>query len=158
MNLLTKLTATFCLLFIGISHVNASSTAFTKVEFEQVKQKYKDKQWLMLLWSVDCPPCFKELAIVQKLNAKLTDLNIILINTDADEETRVERDTIIKQFDLQRIANYHFTDGQSDKSRYLIDPQWYGELPRSYFIQANGKFNGKSGLASESLIEHWLSR
>jgi len=156
MNILTKITATFCLFLIGITQANASSTIFTKAEFEQVKQQYQDQQWLMLLWSVDCPPCFKELAIIGKLSQKSDKLNFILINTDADEESSAERQAVIQQFKLQNVANFHFADGQADQSRYLIDPHWYGELPRSYFIQNNGTFNGKSGLVSESLLRQWL--
>jgi len=49
-----------------------------------------------------------------------------------------------------------FADGEGDRNRYLIDANWYGELPRSYFVEPSGKFHGKSGLVSESLLTKWL--
>ena len=154
-NIINILLAT--ILALATSNVYASSSVFTKAELELVKKQYQGQQWLMLLWSVDCPPCFKELAIIQKLKASSANLKVMLVNTDADEESYLERETIVKQFDLQSLANYHFVDGQGDQSRYAIDPQWYGELPRSYFFKASGESIGKSGLVNEVLIKKWLA-
>ena len=71
--------------------------------------------------------------------------------------TREERTEIIEKFSLNHLKNFHFVDGQSDQSRYIIDSTWYGELPRSYFVQSNGKFHGKSGLVKESTLIKWLA-
>ena len=60
---------------------------------------------------------------------------------------------LVAQFNLPL---YHFADGQGDKNRFIIDSSWYGELPRSYFVEANGKFHGKSGLIKEALLTQWL--
>ena len=114
------------------------------------------KQWLMLLWSVDCPPCFKELAIIQKLKAQHENLAVVIINTDANDEIKAERKEIIEKFELSNFTNFHFVDGKGDQSRFFIDPNWYGELPRSYFIESSGKFHGKSGLVNKSILTQWL--
>jgi len=157
MSLLKNLS--FALLFIFCccnNYVYASSIAFDKEQFSIIKKKNMGKQWLMLLWSVDCPPCFKELAIIQKLQSQHDDLAVVIINTDADDEIAKERVEIIKQFELDNFSNFHFVDGQSDQSRYIIDSSWYGELPRSYFVESNGKFHGKSGLVNKPLLTQWL--
>jgi len=140
----------------SVNNSKRRSLAFNQQQFEQIKQQYQGKQWLMLLWSVDCPPCFKELALVSELYHQRGPLNIVLINTDADEAASTERQHIINKFNLASLANYHFVDGSATKSRYLIDPSWYGELPRSYFVEQNGKFNGQSGLIKRALLQHWL--
>ena len=139
-----------------INVVYGNSIAFNKEQLTKVKVENKGKQWLMLLWSVDCPPCFKELAILQKLKNKYDDLPVVIINTDADDESVEERKAVINKFELNHLTNLHFVDGKADQSRFLIDPQWYGELPRSYFIEKNGQFHGKSGLVNKVILTQWL--
>ncbi len=157
MSYLTKFSLHLLLLFFYCSqYAHASSIALDKEQFDKIKQLNQGKQWLMLLWSVDCPPCFKELAIIQKLKSQHGDLAVVIINTDADDEITKERVSIIEKFELDKLSNFHFTDGEGDRSRFLIDSTWYGELPRSYFVESNGRFHGKSGLVKESMIIQWL--
>ncbi|KGJ89713.1 TlpA family protein disulfide reductase [Colwellia psychrerythraea] len=129
---------------------------FNQQVFEQLKQKYQGSRWLMLLWSVDCPPCMKELALVKKLQQQKQDLAVVIVNVDSDEESEQQRQAIIKHFELTQLTHLYFRDGFEDHSRYLIDPQWYGELPRSYFIDEAGTFHGKSGLVTKALLDKWL--
>jgi thiol-disulfide isomerase/thioredoxin len=132
------------------------SILFTKERFEQIKQKRLGQKWLTLLWSVDCPPCMKELALVQKLQKNQKKLTVLLINTDTEESSDKERVEIIKHFGLTNLESLHFSDGQESQQRYQVDPQWFGELPRSYFINEQGVFHGKSGLIPETLLTQWL--
>lgn len=134
----------------------AQGEVFTKVAFEQVKSKYKGQRWLMLMWSVDCPPCMKELSLIQKLRKEKPSLTVVIVNTDADEESFSEVRKILTQFELEDLDNYYFADGEADSSRYIIDPSWYGELPRSYFVEPNATFHGKSGLIAESFLKKWF--
>ena len=157
MSLKNKLTSAILLwLIFGSSVAFAESIAFNKEQLIALKKENMGKQWLMLLWSVDCPPCFKELAIIQKLQRQHDDLAVVIINTDASDEINTERSDIIEKFDLTTVTNYHFVDGKGDQSRFYIDPNWYGELPRSYFVESDGKFHGKSGLIAEELLIQWL--
>lgn len=142
--------------FCCFQYAHANSTVFNQEQFDKIKQQNQGKQWLMLLWSVDCPPCFKELAIIQKLATKHDNLAVVIINTDADEEVTTERTQIIDKFKLNELSVFHFANDKADHSRFIIDPSWYGELPRSYFIEKNGKFHGKSGLVKESMVSQWL--
>ena len=143
-------------LFLTGNVTYAASLAFNKTELTSIKEQNKGKKWLMLMWSVDCPPCFKELAVIKKLAQQGVNLNIVLVNADASDEATQERINVIDEFQLNDLLNLHFIDGKAEYSRYLIDNTWFGELPRSYFVDANGKFHGKSGLVKESLISQWL--
>jgi thiol-disulfide isomerase/thioredoxin len=142
------------LLYTSASY--ADSIAFNKEQLATLKTQNMGKQWLMLLWSVDCPPCFKELAIIQKLQRQHDDLAVVIINTDASDEIKTERKDIIEKFELSHLTNFYFVDGQGDQNRFFIDPTWYGELPRSYFVESNGTFHGKSGLVDQSTLTKWL--
>ncbi|WOH39110.1 hypothetical protein RI844_07760 [Thalassotalea fonticola] len=148
------------MLFLFISTLNskavwANETAFNADELAQIKQQHMGKKWLMLLWSVDCPPCFKELKLLKNMSQKHENLAIVIVNID-EQVTAAERQQIINEYQLQSLQHFYFLDGQSDINRYVIDPDWYGELPRSYFVDATGKFYGKSGLVGEELLNKWL--
>jgi thiol-disulfide isomerase/thioredoxin len=129
---------------------------FTQVAFDEMKAKYQGNKWLTLLWSVDCPPCMKELALVQKLQQQTKDIAVVIINVDTYENSEQQRDEILLHFDLTQRKHFHFQEDLEDQSRYHIDPQWFGELPRSYFIDEAGIFHGKSGLVSKELLSKWL--
>jgi thiol-disulfide isomerase/thioredoxin len=110
------------------------------------------------LWSLDCPSCFKELKLIQSIQEteKNTALNIVFINADDNSAVQFERKQVLTFYNMQPYENYYFVDGQADKNRYQIDPNWYGELPRSYFVNKEGIFQGKSGLLGEESIKIWL--
>lgn len=152
--LITTLLALLMTMFINKT-LQAKETAFSAIEFEQLKQQHLGKKWLMLLWSVDCPPCFKELKLINKMNQQYDDLAIIIVNTDEQVDAS-ERQKIIDEHQLQGFQHFYFEDGQTAHNRFVIDPSWYGELPRSYFVDVSGKFYGKSGLIAEELLSKWL--
>lgn len=133
-----------------------SSIELTNLKFEQLKQQQLGQKWLLLLWSVDCPPCMKELALVQQLKHQQNDIAVIMINTDTQETSAKERNDILQHFELTQLNNFHFAAGREDQQRYHIDPQWFGELPRSYFVDEAGEFHGKSGLISKEFLSQWL--
>ena len=83
-------------------------------------------------------------------------LNVVYINADDSDEVAFERKQVLADYEMNLFENFYFADGQGDKSRYHIDPSWYGELPRSYFVNEEGMFHGKSGLLDEALIIQWL--
>jgi thiol-disulfide isomerase/thioredoxin len=137
-------------------NANAEIQEFSKAGFEQLKKENLGKQWLMVLWSVDCPACFKELALLKKIHQSQPDIAVIIVNADDNNEVDSERKKIIASYQLSSLPNYYFADNSGDESRYIIDSSWFGELPRSYFVTADGKFHGKSGLIDEQLMKKWL--
>lgn len=138
------------------SEAIAEPQPYSASAIQQVKQQYSNQQWLMVLWSVDCPPCFKELALIQKIRQQHKDINVVLVNADDNDDVSMQRQQVIEKYQLADLTSFHFNDGQGDRERYQIDPNWYGELPRSYFVDTTGKFHGKSGLLDEQLIRKWL--
>lgn len=144
------------LLLLSSGQLLAKSIEFGQSELEKAKQRYHGKQWMVLLWSLDCPPCFKELAMVGRLYQQAKDLPVVLINTDGDDTMTAERDAIINKYQLTGLPNLHFADDQAAQGRFIIDSQWYGELPRSYFYAADGSRVGRSGLVDAGLLRKWL--
>lgn len=136
--------------------VLANVAPFNGDVFDQIKNKNLGKQWLMVLWSVDCPACYKELALIKSLRKENPNIDVIIVNTDGEDEANAESYKVMAKYQLLDTTTYFFEEGTADRNRYAIDPTWYGELPRSYFVDKKGKFNGKSGLVDPALLRKWL--
>ena len=57
--------------------------SFTFDSFSEIKSKFKDQEFLLGLWSVDCPPCLVELNMMGELLELNPDLPFVLISTDS---------------------------------------------------------------------------
>ncbi len=147
-----------CFYFISVNASGEYFQAFSKEALLKQQHENKGKRWLMLLWSVDCPPCYKELALLRDLRKQYDLWPIIIINTDDNDDISEERAQVIKQFKLDDLLNLYFVDSQGAYNRYSIDPHWHGELPRSYFIDEQGKVMGQSGLLNKKLLLAWLKK
>lgn len=152
-----KVVVNFVMLILLSTSLNAKEVAFSADAFTRMKQENQGKAWLMLLWSVDCPPCFKELAIIKKMRAEQSDLPIVVVNADDFSDVVEQRHEVIEQFGFNNTTTYYFPEGSASHSRYLIDPTWHGELPRSYFVDKKGQLRGRSGLVNEQHIRQWLA-
>jgi len=108
-----------------------------KIEsFSDIEDYYDGEKFLVMLWSVDCPPCIQELTILKELNQKNNLSNIVLINVDGKAENENVQD-IITMYSLENLDNWIFADSYMEKLRYKIDQNWAGELPRSYYYEPN---------------------
>ena len=128
---------------------------FLSGSYSQILEQHKQQTFVLVLWSVDCPPCHKELEMLGKLVTKDPELNIVLVSTDIETENDIVQ-AILSKYQLGNIESWIFR-GESDQSlRYEIDRHWYGELPRSYFFKPSGKKNVTSGVLSEKKLITWL--
>lgn len=130
---------------------------FTGESFAAIKQHYAGSEFLLGLWSVDCPPCLVELDMMGELLRKNPDLPFVLISTDSieDRESALE---FLEEFDLHDRQSYMFADSFTERLRYSIDPNWFGELPRSYFFDSQHNMQSHSGIMTIELLQQWFSR
>lgn len=145
----------FLLLILSFTST-AQESAFQADTISKLNKQFEHQQWLMVLWSLECPPCFKELALISEFTKQHNDLAIVIVNADDDENISEERQDVIKQFELEHLQQYYFSEGSASTNRYQIDKHWHGELPRSYFIDEQGQFHGKSGVLLSEHIQQWL--
>lgn len=150
----------FCALFISNTiHANGVGNTFSVQRFNAnslsvIEERYRDKHFIMVLWSLECPPCFKELDLLSRWQ-KDQGFHLVLINIDAPE-LKGEVEKILEEKHLHHADSWQFDAGAQMKLRYSIDPQWYGELPRSYFYQTGRQRQAVSGLISEAMLKQWL--
>lgn len=142
--------------FTSLSTI-ASSQPFTIDALNALKQGDNATNKIVVFWSLECPPCFRELSIIQQHIKQLDPERIVLINTDDEHHYGAERDAVITEFELQQTHHFYVAGNTLATIRQAIDPNWHGELPRTYFIDQNGQWHGKSGVFSETLLLHWLN-
>ena len=134
----------------------SQSFEFNKNNWDKIIKSNADKNWIAIFWSLECPPCFKELETLSNMLKKQPQLNVVLVNTDAEDSMALKINTVIKQYQLTDLVQLHFADQLAAQNRYIVDPNWYGELPRSYFFSKSGIREGRSGLVNKEILNNWL--
>ena len=64
---------------------------------------------------------------------------------------------LIEEHQLEAMDNWIFSDSMPERLRYVIDPSWYGELPRAYFYDASHQRRAHSGLLKQEMLQSWLT-
>lgn len=154
MKLLTGLALWF---LVSIGHADSTLKPFNTDSLKTITDSRPEIPFLMILWSVDCPPCIKELSQLQQLRDQFSTKSLVLVSTDdaymADEVARV-----LSSFQLDQKDNWIFAASLPERLRYAIDPGWYGELPRAYFYQPPEQRRAHSGSLNQSVLQQWLEQ
>ena len=87
-----------------------------------------------------------------KLNPELP---YVLISTDPIEQREYSAD-FLEDFQLSEKESWMFADSFTERLRFSIDPNWYGELPRSYYFNAAHEIRAHSGIVNEKLLTEWF--
>ena len=130
---------------------------FTDGSFEQIKGSFAGGEFLVGLWSVDCPPCLVELDMMGEVLKLNPDFPFVLISTDSIDDREFAAE-FLEEFDLHQKESWMFADNFEERLRYSIDPNWFGELPRSYFFDSDHQMNAPSGIMTAELLQAWFSR
>ena len=131
--------------------------SFTFDSFSEIKAQYEGQEFLLGLWSVDCPPCLVELSMMGELLELNPDLPFVLISTDSID-TSEDAIEFLSDFNLAQRESWMFADSFVERLRYTIDPSWYGELPRSYFFDKDHNMQSHSGIMTKELLQEWFVR
>lgn len=124
---------------------------FTNGSYQQILKQHQQQAFVMALWSLDCPPCYKELKLLASKHRQ-NKFRLVLISTDgADARNEVAK--VLRQYGLHNAELWLFEEFSSPQLRYQIDPLWYGELPRSYLFNNQHQRQAVSGvLTSVNLL------
>lgn len=128
---------------------------FTAETLDDIQAEYEDRPFLLALWSVDCPPCMAELDMLGRLRDEHPGLPLVLVSTDPIEQ-RDDAEDFLLDYGLADMRSWMFADPFAERLRFTIDPQWYGELPRSYHYDAAHQAEAHSGMLTEEQVREWL--
>jgi len=154
------LTLSASLLFLLTANMtqatDISPKPFTENSLNYIIEQRKGQPIIVALWSIECPPCMAELALLQEMQSKFSADNIVLIATDSPDYI-ADIMQVLSDYDLSNTENWLFADTFPERLRYAIDPSWYGELPRTYFYDKTHQRKAHSGLLTKAMLEQWLT-
>ena len=119
--------------------------------FTQLKQSFEGQGFVVSLWSIDCLPCRVELDMLAEIKRQDPEFPLLLISTDPIAK-REEAVYILEEYGLDTIDSWMFADAFVERLRFSIDPNWYGELPRSYFYTDDHRVIGHSGILTRDAL------
>lgn len=128
---------------------------FVRGSYQSIVSARAGKPFIIGFWSLTCTNCRDDLAMFGKLLKKYRDLDLVLVATDTPEQNQELAHTL-QSYRLERTESWVFADSFVERLRYEVDPQWYGELPRTYFYDAQGHAVAVSGKLEHAQIERWI--
>jgi len=143
------------LLFAATAAQAGEIKPFVPGSMKSILAAHQGKPFILGLWSLSCVHCRDDLRLLGKLVGKYPAVDLVLVATDTPAETAALASTL-KQYGLQRREAWVFGDDFSERLRFEIDRNWYGELPRTYFIAAAGDSEAVSGKLDAFHVEQWV--
>lgn len=122
---------------------------------QQIQAERSGKPFILALWSATCTHCPSELKALGELSRQHPGLDIVLVAADTPAETP-QLEKLAADYGLGRQAQWVFADAQPEKLRFAIDRRWYGELPRTYFFDAQHRREAGSGVMPVERLERWV--
>ena len=139
--------------------LNAQATQrpgyFKISSYQKILQENKQQPFLMVLWSLDCMPCIKELKMLGKFHKQYPQHKLVLISTDSKNQSD-EIIQLMTEYGLHTVEQWVFDDS-FQYLRHSIDPGWYGELPRGYFFKPNHSRIASSGQLHQNQLMQYFS-
>jgi thiol-disulfide isomerase/thioredoxin len=125
---------------------------FVAGSYQQLLDSNANKPFMLVIWSITCPSCLKDMALLNKMHKAHPNINMVMLATD-DASATEQIQQILAKNELTGLENWLFADENPQKLRYEIDPKWYGELPRTYFLDKQHEREGISGVLSQEDYE-----
>lgn len=155
--LLSRVLITFLTLAgLSLGAAAAGTKPFVAGSLEQIEKSYHGRPFLLIVWSLDCPSCLRELTVLAEQVKRHPEMPLVMVSTDDPSRTPDIAATLAKH-GLGRLDSWVFAEGNSQRLRYEIDKTWYGEMPRSYFYDAGHRRVPLSGAVTEQHINVWLA-
>lgn len=143
------------LLLCGSASVHAVPPQnFVAGSLDKILETRIGKPFLMVLWSLECPPCRHEMALLGRTIKADPDFDVVLISTD-DFEEGARTEILLAEYGMDQTESWIFADPHTQRLRYEIDPKWYGELPRAYFYDPQHQRLALSGALQPQHLVAW---
>lgn len=109
---------------------------------------------IITLWSSDCSYCKKNLELLSAHVKRDKRLRVITLAAETESN---ELAPLLDRYQLPG-RRYVYGNDSPEAIAYAIDPNWAGELPRSYFFDGAGGKEKLSGVITVPLLEKLFSQ
>jgi thiol-disulfide isomerase/thioredoxin len=135
----------------------AALKPFTSGSYQQILSNNANRPFMLVIWSIDCSSCLKDMGLLSSIHKDKPELKIIMLAMD-DESATDQIEQILKKNSVLDLENWIFADSNTQKLRFEIDPKWYGEIPRTYFLNAEHGREGVSGVLTQKAYDALIKR
>jgi thiol-disulfide isomerase/thioredoxin len=130
---------------------------FETGSLQKIVAAHQNRPFVLALWSLTCPPCQDELAMLGEVFNDDPACDLVLVSTDTPEEIAALAAALARHH-LESAQAWVFADAFTERLRHGIDRQWQGELPRTYLHGADGSIQAVSGKLSRQQLRQWIER
>ncbi|MBA5606190.1 hypothetical protein H3H36_12585 [Duganella sp. FT3S] len=125
----------------------------------QIVRTHAGKPFVLILWSLDCVYCQASLNALAEQKRSHPALEIVTLSTDGvgDPQTDALVEQRLRKLALTTNA-WGFGAAPPEQLRYAIDPKWHGEMPRSYWFDAQGRRTPHSGVLTPATIDQLTAK
>jgi thiol-disulfide isomerase/thioredoxin len=125
------------------AQVSAESEVARHVDASDVMELVagqKGKIVLLNFWATWCPPCVREFPELVEVEKAYRDRGVTVISVSADSPDKVEKELLpFLEKHRPEFEVYIRKAGDSVTFTRVIDPDWKGTLPSTFFYDRRGK-------------------
>lgn len=124
---------------------------FEPDSMREIKAERASKSFVVMVWALDCAYCIESFRALEQIRRDWK-VDVVTIATDRADDAEAA-DLIQKKLQAGGLHSKAWAFGSAPEGqlRYAIDPKWRGELPRSYWFNAQGKTMAHSGVITDEL-------
>lgn len=122
-----------------------------------IRQSYSGRPFVLAFWSITCAPCKEELPTLAALQRKYPGVPIVLVAADPPSVKSAVLRFLASQ-ELGEIETWAFADEFAERVRFAVDRRWQGELPRTYFFDAQHRSTEQTGVPDRAWLEDWMAK
>lgn len=128
---------------------------FAPGSYQRILTAHMDRPLLMVLWSLDCPPCQEEFPLLKEIRQRHPSIAVVMVSVDGKENLD-EVGALLERYEMGDVEQWLFSNANSQRLRHEVDPRWYGELPRLYLFDKQQRRKARSGRTTRKELESWL--
>ncbi len=141
----------------GAGAIAATPRDFVPGSYQAILDTRQGEAFILLFWSLDCPPCHRELATLGTFVSQQAGLPLVLVSTD-EKAMAHEAAIVLQGKGLAMVESWIFADDFHQRLRFEVDRNWYGELPRSYLFDTDHQRSAYSGVLDRAVLRTWLEQ
>lgn len=149
-----------CLILLCIltgAYAGNTIRSFAPDSFAQIRATHAGKPFVVVVWGLECAYCDSSFAALAEAQHK-QQIQVVTIATDPADNVQARR-LIMKKLEASGLVSeaWAFGTASAEQLRYTIDPKWFGEMPRTYWFNAQGARRAYSGALSAPVIDRLSS-
>ncbi|MES2163319.1 MAG: TlpA disulfide reductase family protein [Pseudomonadota bacterium] len=138
--MIRPLLLTLAILVAGTASASPPPLSFESDGMTHILNSEAGKPFVLIIWSLDCSYCQASIANLAAAQQQDDGLEVVTLSTDALSQPGNAEAIRARLAQLGiRGGSWAYGDAPAAQLRYVIDPKWRGETPRSYWYNRHGE-------------------